>query len=113
MRWSLTFDMPQKYQKVRDYLHLLEFHDMNGFRLNIAEDHRVNALLKRLEKLVSITKSLQEGNTKMAIVRAFFNSVMEDYPVTTERLSFTTTAIQDPTFESVAVKVQSINIASL
>lgn len=63
-RWSSTFYMLQRYQKICDHLRLLNSHDLDGLALITAKDRRVKELLEHLEILDSITKPLRKASTK-------------------------------------------------
>lgn len=106
-RWSSTIHMLVRYRNIRDHLHLLDSEDFGSFAFNTAKDHRFSDLFERLENLDSITKCLQKNSTTMAILRALFDCVMEDYLITARILSVTAAIVQNRILGSAFVKVQA------
>ena len=63
--------------------------------------------------LWSMTKALQRENITCYQVRVLFDSIIEEFPSTAQRLSPTSEIVLNPTFERAVVKIQSGSYSEL
>ena len=105
-RWSSTFQMMLRYQRIREFVPTLDSEELDDLMLLSSESRRLDAMVDQLKNVESVTKTLQDTATTMSDVRDMFDSIMEDYPETEIRLSATAPIVHKPTFESAVVKVQ-------
>ena len=106
-RWSSTFEMLKRFQLIRPHLRKLQIDDIDKDIPTRRENEEIDDLVKRLEKLDSVTKSLQHEERTISQARALFDTVMIDFPEAADRLSTTASIIQSPNFEIGIQKIQS------
>lgn len=112
-RWSSSFEMVSRYMLIKEFLRKLDSDEVDNLCPTPAENRRIEALLKQLKVLESVTKMLQEESTSVSDVRAMFDAVIEEFPETTDRLTSSAEIVHSPLFESAVVKVQRGNSSAL
>lgn len=112
-RWSSAFEMLKRYQELREFLPNMDESEIDDIALTNAENRNLDKLMPSLKDLESVTKRLQERNVTVSDVRGLFDSVMDEYPDTTPRLSTSASILYSPVFESAVVKVQLGKAAAL
>ena len=74
--------------------------------LSSAENRRIDALMEQLEPLKSL-KSIAEGNITVTDIRIWLDAVIDSFPDTTNRLTWSAAIVQFREFESANVKTQN------
>eukprot|EP00171_Calliarthron_tuberculosum_P001888 IDg1888t1 len=112
-RWSSTYEMLRRYQRIRDCLQKLDSLDVDRLCLTSADNRRVDSLMCQLDDLESVTKALQDDSTTMSDVRGLFDAVIDRYPETACKLTSSASIVHNPIFENAVVKVQLENCNAL
>ena len=112
-RWSSSIEMLQRYTKIRQHLSALEDDVIDAMCLTNSENRRIDVLLKKLDPLESVTKSLQHEGRTVSEVRILFDAVIENYSGTATRLFSSAEIVHSPEFESAVVKLQQGNTLAL
>lgn len=71
---------------------------------SVVQDRKVDTLVLNLRSFVGVTKELQKHDTTMSDVCALFDTVIEDYPKVSRRLSVEARIIEEPDSEIAVVK---------
>ena len=114
-RWSSTFMMLLKYERIEKYLEKCEFDNHVLSKIPTAvEKQRIITLIKALKEFESVAKTLQEDNPKidLYLVRTLFDELTEyfmnelgiDLSV---KIGWDASIVHDQVFENAVVKVQS------
>ncbi|ETM98415.1 hypothetical protein PPTG_19620 [Phytophthora nicotianae INRA-310] len=104
-RWSSTYQMLQRYMKIRDA----------NLTVSAVEElvprgkghRRIAAVADKLVELDSVCVKLQAKERSMAEVRLLFDACMVKYPEMSEYLQPAAQIVHSPLFESAIVKVQN------
>jgi hypothetical protein len=106
-RWSSTYQMLERYDKIKVFLQELNLNEVSDLLPNNREDREIEDLLTRLKNLDSVTLALQKENTSMADVRGLFDVVIEEYPESACRIGANADIVETPVFEAAGVKIQT------
>ena len=112
-RWSSTYEMLLRYNRLKDFLPKLNSSDIDSLCLSSSENRRVDTLLTNLKELESVTKILQAESTKLSDVRGLFDAVIDSYPETTSKLTSFASIVHSPVFKAAVVKLQLCNQGAL
>ncbi len=112
-RWSSTYEMLKRYVHVRDFFSALESDGLDTSTLSCTDNRRVDASLRRIQPIESVTKSLQSDCTTLSDTRISFDAVIDKFPETSRRLSPRADIVHSPTFENAIVKLQQNNVVGL
>ncbi|KAG3111568.1 hypothetical protein PI125_g9014 [Phytophthora idaei] len=102
-RWSSTYEMLQRYVKIRAHIRQLEA--VEDLTPRSGKHKKLVSLLSHLEKFESVCKRLQSEATSMSEVRLLFDSVVSDYPIMGEYLKSNAKIVHSPAFENGLVKI--------
>ncbi len=81
---------------LEEFLPKLEMDETDDLMLTTFEIRKIEALCTRFEHLNSVTKALQSDNVNLAEASAFFDTVIEEYPDTTDRWSKSAAIVHQP-----------------
>lgn len=71
-----------------------------------ALESKVHNLIKKLKELDEMTKKIQSANATIGVARAYFGTVLEDYPMLSDRLDADARIVRNPLFGSKLLKIQ-------
>ena len=106
-RWSSTFVMLQRYLDIKEFITQLDIPGIETLMLSPAEDKKIENLCVKLSELDSVTKALQSNTIPFYKVHILFDSIIQEYPELSEKLSPEARIVLNLEFESALVKLQS------
>ncbi|GMF43142.1 unnamed protein product [Phytophthora fragariaefolia] len=111
-RWSSTFSMVQRYDKICGALLALDHatvakHGIAGFLLTPEETEAARTLLKSLHELNEVSKALQDSTLTLVGARRAFDAEVRKYPSMKTRLASDASVVNNPALESGVVKIIS------
>ncbi len=74
--------MLKRFVHLKEFLPKLEMDEIDDLILTTSEIRKIEALCARFEHVDSVTKALHSDNVNLAEARAFFDTVIEEYPET-------------------------------
>ena len=107
-RWSSTFEMVSRFLEIHSLVSPTDFYDdpsLSDFVPSHREKHEISTLHVTLQKLDSITKSLQKADLDLAEVRFLFDHAILEFPVLDEYCGPNAKIIHSPFFEKTVVKI--------
>ncbi|ETL79431.1 hypothetical protein L917_19940 [Phytophthora nicotianae] len=109
-RWSSTFSMVQRYDKICSALLVLDHatvakHDIAHFLLTPEETEAARSFLKSLHELNEVSKALQDSTLTLVGARRAFDAVLRKYPSMKTRLASDASVVNNPALESGIVKI--------
>lgn len=105
-RWSSTFDMIQRYFKLKFYIGQIE--EVEDFLLSKSEEKALTQALDMLMDFAATTKYLQGTDVSLADVRAVFDKTLDKYPHLVSlktHLAPTASIVTAQAFENGVIKV--------
>ncbi|KAG2893865.1 hypothetical protein PC116_g24231 [Phytophthora cactorum] len=111
-RWSSTFNMVERYVKLRPALFSMDYatfakHDIVRFLHSDEESEHVTELLENRMDLNEVTKALQDSTLIMVGARRAFDWVGRQYPTLKARLAADAAIVYYPALESGITKIIS------
>lgn len=97
--------MLKRYQELSDFISKLDEVEIDELMPRQADNRRIESDTNELLKLLSVTWRTKENNGGMTNVRGLFDSVVDEFLVTSSRLSTMASTTHNPTFESSVVKI--------
>ncbi len=94
--------MLQRYLEIRQYISKIAIPAIVK-----TEKNEVELLCSKLADLDSVTKALQREDITLHETRVLFNSIIEEYPETRDRLAPDSSLVLNPDFENAIVRIQS------
>lgn len=109
--WSLTYDILKLHVEVTNELLRFKLEELDVILLSKKEEIVVDSFLDNLSELDSIAKFLKQGATTLSEVYALLDGVMEQYLMTRELLSKSTTIVENPKVEVTVIMLprQTVN----
>ncbi|POM71659.1 Hypothetical protein PHPALM_11737 [Phytophthora palmivora] len=104
-RWSSTFNMLQRYVKIRDAIKMVTA--VEDLLPRPSTHRKIVQLVEKLKDLDSVCINLQKEDRTLADVRLLFDAVASKYPATANYLQPSARIIHSPVFESAVVKLVS------
>lgn len=112
-RWSSSFEMLRRYSEIKAFVSDLHDPVVDELLPNTAQDRKIESLLSILSDLNVVTVELQKESLTMSTIRAIFDTVIEDFPMSENRLSESAGIVLHPDFERGVTKVQENRIGEL
>ena len=112
-RWTPAFDMLNRYVEIRKFLPRLRSDVIHFLLLSSSENRHIDSIISNLVSLESVAKQFQSDSITVSDCRTLFDSVIENFPDTTNRLTSTADIVERPSFESGIVKLQRNSIPFL
>lgn len=106
-RWSSTFLMLLRHAELREHVLRLDDMEIDALLLSPASERKVDNLIRKLRELDEVTKKLQRADCTIRVARAYFDTVLEDYPTLSDRLDPDARIVLNPQFESGLLKIQA------
>lgn len=97
-RWSSTFEMLLRYNRIREFSPSLYSVEIDSMSLSSPENRRMDDLMVDLKDFESVSKALQREATRLSDVRAIFDAIIDDYSNTGHRISPTVDIVHCPGF---------------
>ncbi|KAH9152585.1 hypothetical protein AeRB84_004990 [Aphanomyces euteiches] len=108
--WSSTFQMVERFLKIREFLRPLQDMDVNLVLLSNKQEKELGEVFVTMQRLEKVTKGLQSERTMLMEVRGV---LVKDYQDTAQKISANGSLVQHPSFEAAVVKVLKRDIAGL
>ena len=112
-RWSSTSAILKKFQKLEPHLSHCGFtRDVLTSIPDAVESELITSIVVSDMSFASVSQALQRGGDKqleMNHVRALFDKLIEQHPLSADKLSATSDVIHSHHFESAVCKVQSLD----
>ena len=105
-RWSSTFEMVSRFLEIHSLVSPTDFYDDPSLSDFVPSHlHEISTLHVTLQKLDSITKSLQKADLDLAEVRFLFDHAILEFPVLDEYCGPNSKIYHSPFFEKAVVKI--------
>lgn len=104
-RWSSTYEMLQRFLDLKDHIRGLENDELDRISPSTSEYKDIQELTKKFRELESVSKALQSDSCTLPMVRALFDTVIEEFPSMKNRLSSDAEIVLHPYFESGIIKI--------
>lgn len=105
-RWILGYAMFRRYQNLHSFLSQIDMLEITKLLHSPGHHRHVIDLLKRLEKLDSVTKFRQRTSTTLLDARTLFDILLTDLPYTASCVSSNTIIIYFFHFETAICKLK-------
>lgn len=112
-RWSSSFEMVERYSKLRHIYGQLVQANVSNDLLSLREDQEIDTLHESLKYFNVFVKELQKDNMTLSKVHALFEEIVRTHPSLAVRLGKHSKKIKDPDFENGLVKLQLDQVSSL
>lgn len=86
-RWSSTHQMLLIHTELREHMLRLEDTKIDTQEPSLASERKVDNLIRNVEELNEVTKKLQCLDATILIARAYFDTLLEDYPTLSDCLN--------------------------
>ena len=94
-------------QRLHEFIPLLQLDSIDKTTPTSRQNRDKDSLVNQLKDLDSVTKSLQRDYATLTDVRVLFDTVIEEYPETKERLKQNADIVFDAVFERAVLSVLS------
>lgn len=101
------------YVQLQEHVINLDEEELDAIWLSPAVERKVDVLIKKSKELDEVTKKLQRPEASIRSARAYFDTLLEDYPRFSGRLDRDIQFIQNPHFQSELLKIQEYHEESL
>lgn len=105
IRWSSTYAMIKRFCDLKKILSSMDCRDLEELMPAAKKCHSIEQLRDKLRDLDQVTKEFQSSSATLALTRALFDTVAEDFPSVESRLSSQAGIFIMPSFESGVVKI--------
>lgn len=105
-RWGSYHAMVKRYLEIREFLPSLDIPSVEDAIPSPSETRKLQEILQVFDDLQAVNLSLQKRDTTMAMVRCYFDTVVEDFPELDDRLAFDAEIVGSVDFETAIVLIQ-------